>query len=744
MNVQRAIEKRVVLVGAGNAHLMFVTRWAMSPVPGVAVTLVNDAPVVAYSAMVPAQIAGEYSRDAIAIDLVRLCAAGGVRFLGEPVTAIDPVRRSLSFADRPELTYDLLSLGLGSIPQSPTVQAETSLAMRPLSGLIDRIDRIAEDRNGPTRFVVVGGGASGCELALAIHKRLSPRPGFGLSLIHGTSRLLPKFPEAAARHFQRALRGRGIAVYLSRRVVGVEGPSLRLDNGESIPFDAIVWATDPAPPPVLQTSGLSLDAGGFLRVRPTLQSVGDPAVFGTGDCVAFDAFPDLPRNGVHAVRQGELLFDNIAAALRERPLREFRPQRRCLSLLNTADGEAVLTYGSLTWKSRRVRRWKDRIDRRWMKMFQPPEPMAGADADPESAMRCGGCGSKISADVLGAVLNKLAIPDDPRVPLGCRAGEDAAVFRHGPGETVEVQTVDFFKSFTPDAYLFGRVAALHAVSDLYAMNARPASALAIATLPHARGPVQEEQLHEMLSGATREFRDLGITLAGGHTTEGADLALGFAITGFAEESRLFRKSALRVGDALILTKPLGSGALLAAAMRGQCRAEWFTRLVHNLLVSNRVAGELFAATGVTACTDVTGFGLAGHLFEMLDASRVAAEIDVGAIPRFHGFDDVVAMGIVSTLQRDNAKIACRIETDGLPSPLLFDPQTSGGLLAGFPAERAADLVRQLHDCGLSDARIIGRVMSLKDGSEPTLRQSSKSTGGIGASGAASWEATPPL
>src|SRR5262249_11315355 len=161
------------------------------------------------------------------------------------------------------------------------------------------------------------------------------------------------------------------------------------------------------------------------------------------------------------------------------------------------------------------------------------------------------------------------------------------LFGADPGRLVEVQTVDYFKSFVDDPYLFGRVAAINSVSDLYAMNARPFSALAIATLPYARGPVQEAMLFELLSAAVHSLKELGVVLAGGNTTEGPELALGFSVTGYAEEDRLFQKSSLEPGDRLILTKPLGSGAILAAWMHGACKAEWFDRLVRALLVSNR-------------------------------------------------------------------------------------------------------------------------------------------------------------
>jgi selenide,water dikinase len=242
------------------------------------------------------------------------------------------------------------------------------------------------------------------------------------------------------------------------------------------------------------------------------------------------------------------------------------------------------------------------------------------------------------------------------------------------------------------------------------MNARPFSALAVATLPYARGPVQEAQLFELLSGAVQSLRSLGVVLTGGHTTEGSELALGFAVTGYAEEDRLFQKGALRPGDRLVLTKPLGSGALLAAWMRGACRGIWLERLNAGMLQANDRGAEVFRNAGVVACTDVTGFGLAGHLLEMIDASRVSVRLLKSAVPLYPGFEEVVGGGIVSTLQRDNAKVACRI--DG-PQPLpawLFDPQTSGGLLAGVKPEAVNDVLAHLREAGYADAAVIGEVL----------------------------------
>jgi selenide,water dikinase len=727
----RPIEKNVVLVGAGNAHLVFVRRWAMRPLPGVAVTLVSEDPVIPYSAMVPGHLGGDYSRREVTIDLVRLCRSVGVRFVAQRVTAIDPVAHQVHFAGRPPLAFDVLSLGLGSTSTCPghAAPSERSLALRPLGRLLDRLDRIGQQlKSSPGAFhlVVVGGGASGCELALAIHRRLGGTRGFRLSLLQGNARLLPEFPDRVRHAFAQAFEERGIAFRENARVTDAQDGVLLLEDGEQVGCDAVLWATQASALGLLGESGLAVDAAGFLKVSATLQSVSHANVFGTGDCVAFTPNPQLPKNGVYAVRQGAVLFDNVAAFLQERPLRPFRPQRNCLCLLNTADGQTVLAYGPLSWKSRWARRLKDRIDRTWIRKFTEFAPMSADEGEAESPlMRCGGCGSKISSDVLSAVLKRLDIPEDPRIVLGCRAGEDAAVHRvrpesfgSQPEELVEVQTVDYFKAFLDDPYLFGRIAALNALSDLYAMNARPFSALAIATLPYARGPIQEAQLYELLCGAALALRQQGVVLTGGHTTEGSELALGFAVTGFAEDSRLFRKGSLQPGDRLVLTKPLGSGALLAAWMRGECRAEWLEPLIASLLTPNAVAAEVFSQAGVRACTDVTGFGLAGHLLEMLDASGVSARLTASDVPLYAGFEEVVSRGIVSSLHPDNAKQACRV-MGALPA-WLFDPQTSGGLLAGVRPELALRTLEQLHEAGLRGASVIGEVTPTESGSQPGI------------------------
>lgn len=762
MNDAAPIEKHVVLVGAGNAHLVFLRRWRMSPWPGVAVTLVTEFAEIPYSAMVPGHIAGDYLWDEITLDLVRFCRSAGVRFVAARVTAVDAARRLVQLEDRAAISYDVLSLGLGSLPAEPEgcANGEWSFFMRPLGPFTRQLERLEESlRESPRPFhlAVVGGGVSGCELSLAIRKRLAKSADVRLTLLQSNRQLLPSFPDRAARIMEQRLREAGLTVRLEACVVAGGPDRLRLSSGEEIICDGVLWATPAAPPDCLRSSGLSVDDAGFLRVGETLQSLGDPAVFGTGDCVTFTPQPTLPRNGVHAVRQGRVLFDNVGEFLHERPLTPFRPQRNCLCLMNTADDAAILSYGPFAIKGGFVRRLKDRIDRAWLDSFADvtrsvseggSNPVTRSVSEGRSnsvtrsvseggsdigggtpsltlrvtmgrqphLMRCGGCGAKVSGDVLSSVLSGLDIPNDPRVLLGTRSGEDAAVHRVradlfgiAPDKLVEVQTVDYFRAFVDDPYLFGRIAALHSVSDVYAMNARPFSALAIATLPYARGPIQAGQLRELLAGATRSLNELGVVLTGGHTSEGHDLSLGFSVTGYADEDQLFRKSNLKSGDTLILTKPLGTGATLAAWMHGECSAEDLDEAIEQMLIANASAAEVFAQFGARAVTDITGFGLAGHLLEMLDASRVSARL-LATVPVLSGFKAASARGIFSTLHPDNEKLACRVHGSGSPPAWLFDPQTSGGLLGAVRPEVASAVLEELHRRGLPRAAAIGQVL----------------------------------
>jgi selenide,water dikinase len=306
--------------------------------------------------------------------------------------------------------------------------------------------------------------------------------------------------------------------------------------------------------------------------------------------------------------------------------------------------------------------------------------------------------------------------------IGLDSPDDAALISFS-GTAPLLQTVDFFRAMVDDPYLFGRIAATHALGDVYAMGGMPETALAIATLPPARPPIVEHDLYHMLRGGLDVLEAAGAVLVGGHSAEGAELALGFAVTGRPRPGKLLRKGGLRPGDRLILTKPLGTGVILAADARGVASGRIVEGALATMVQSAGPAASCLLAHRATACTDVTGFGLLGHLLEMLRASDVNAVLDPDSIPALDGAVSLLGRGIVSSLHADNvaAMAALNPGASGLTDPiaaLLIDPQTAGGLLAGIPAEGAAACVAQLRGLDYRAAEI--GFVTHADGGAPRI------------------------
>jgi selenide, water dikinase len=262
-----------------------------------------------------------------------------------------------------------------------------------------------------------------------------------------------------------------------------------------------------------------------------------------------------------------------------------------------------------------------------------------------------------------------------------------------------------------DPFVFGQIAAAHALSDIYAMGGQPWTALAIASVPYASGPKMRTELAAMLQGASEILRSSGCALVGGHSAEAAESALGFSVTGLVESGKILRKAGLQPGDRLILTKPLGTGIVLAGHMRGNTRAQWLMAAIESMRTTNAVAARIAMAYRPRAGTDVTGFGLAGHLAEMLAASGVGAVLWLDAIPSLPGAKALAAHGVESTLAPENRRVLGDLPPG---TELLVDPQTSGGLLLGLPPSRAGECLQALVDDGLH-AAIIGEVEPAPDG-----------------------------
>lgn len=754
---EQPVLRDLVLVGGGHSHVVALRMLAMQPEPGLRITLVCTDIDTPYSGMLPGYVSGHYSFDEVHIDLGRLAAFAGARFIHGEVTGLDRASQRVLLKGRPAIPYDLLSINTGSTPNVRQVDGAQAHAVpvKPIAHFNQRwLDLLERVRGLRDRFTVavVGGGAGGVELALTMQYRLRQElQVLGKSpdllqfvLLTAGDTLLPTHNPGVRARFARVLRERRVAVHTRAEVSQVSPGCLTTQDGRTFDADETMWVTQAGGPAWLQGTGLALDEHGFVCVNEYLQTPDDPKIFAAGDVASFLPRP-LEKAGVFAVRMGPALARNLRNALRGQPLQPYRPQKHWLALISTGDRHAVASRGPIGFAGDWVWRWKDHIDRRFMRKFTELPAMAPASpsqAAPASglvlnaeesrqaisaiAMRCGGCGAKVGASILSRALGNLQPVQRDDVLIGLHAPDDAAVVRVPPGMAM-VHTVDFFRSFIDDPYLFGQVAANHALGDIFAMGAEPQSATAIATVPPGLEAKVEDLLLQMMTGAVEVLNAAGCSLVGGHTGEGRELALGFAVNGLIDErmTGVMRKGGMLPGDVLLLTKPIGTGTLFAAHARHAAKGRWIDAALKSMVLSNQAGAQILREHGATACTDLTGFGLLGHLVEMTRPSGVDAELRLGALPLLDGAEDCVKAGIVSSLQPANVRLRRALRNaeafvDDPRYPLLFDPQTAGGLLASVPADRAADCVRALQAAGYLHTTAIGRICAASDALEPVL------------------------
>ncbi len=715
-SADQSVRSDLVLIGGGHSHVAVIKSFAMRPVPGVRLTVIARDVHTPYSGMLPGLVAGHYTFDEAHVDLRPLCRLAGARLYHDKAVGLDTVAKQVLCEGRPPVPYDLLSVDIGSTPHLDVIQgaAEYAVPVKPIDGFVARWNDLtarAAAHQGTLRIAVVGAGAAGVEMTLAIQHRLKELTGTApeMHLFGRGERILPAFPKSVARRFDRVLTERTVRVHLGAGVSEITKDGVRTSDGAFSEVDEILVVTGAVAQPWLTAAGLDVDKGGFLRVDDCLRSLSHPDIFAAGDVANVVNHP-REKAGVFAVRQGPALADNLRRVLQGEAPKPFHPQRTFLTLISTGDQYAVAHKAGFSIEGAWVWRWKDRIDREWMNQYGSELPVMASGDDEE--MRCGGCGAKVGQVTLKRALNGLDAGSGEGVLLGLDAPDDAAVIEVPTGKAL-VQSVDYFRSPIDDPYLFGRIAANHALGDLFAMGAAPHSALAVATLPYDRPAIVADTLRQLMEGATETLTAAGASLVGGHSGEGAELAVGFTVNGFIDPDKAIRKRGAQPGDVLILTKPLGTGTLLAADMRAKAKGKWIDEAISSMMMSNAEAATILMQNGATAMTDVTGFGLAGHLLEMLDGG-VGAEIDLSAVPALEGALDCLRSGIASTLQPENMSAVSRMSVvdgaDDAKLALLFDPQTAGGLLAAVPPQDAAAAVTSLRAGGYSKSVIVGRLV----------------------------------
>ncbi len=733
--------KDLVLIGGGHSHLSVLKYFAMHPLPGLRLTLITRDLHTPYSGMLPGYIAGHYQYDEAHIDLRPLAQFAKARIYHAEVNDIDLNNNKIFCNARPPIAYDFASINIGSKPGTlhiPGAEKHT-LPVKPIDHFLTQWDKLVTTIMNTTdkdfHLAIVGGGAGGVEMALATQFRLQylltqknqPNDFLKFDLYCDSNVILPTHNKQVRKRFMRLLKERNINVHDNQRIEQVQDKQLVNNTGQTVPADAVLWVTNATAPAWLAKTGLAVDKNGFITINDYLQSTSHKNIFAAGDIATVINHP-REKSGVFAVRQGPPLARNLERAVQNKTLKKFTLQKKFLALISTGNKYAIASRSNWSLEGAWLWKIKDWIDRRFMDNFNklpemPPDetpPFNKAMADKQTlheistiAMRCGGCGAKVGSTVLSRVVHRLQPISRDDIIIGLAAPDDAAVTEVPAGKLV-VQSVDYFRSFIDDPYIFGQVAANHALSDIFAMGAETQSAMAIATIPYGIENQIEDQLYQTMSGALQILNASNTALVGGHSSEGAELSFGLSVTGLVDRDQIMRKSGMQTGDVLILTKALGTGTLFAADMRLKAKGRWIDAALTSMLLSNQAAGSCLHHHGANACTDVTGFGLLGHLVEMTRSSGKSVTLKLNNLPILEGALEMIETGIYSSLQEQNVRLRRAIKDPGKLTehkhfPLLFDPQTSGGLLASVPANNAQACLAELKKSGYHLSTVIGEV-----------------------------------
>ena len=366
--------KRLLLIGAGHAHLTVLRALRREPPADVEITLITPWPRQVYSGMLPGWIAGHYALDACVIPLAPLLDGGPIRWLQDSVTALDLTRRCAHTEGGTQVEFDLVSIDTGAVAAIDDLPGarEHAQPIRPIERFIERwphwLAACEASPNTPQLLTVVGGGAAGVEVALAMAWRTRALPGVRIQLVTGSGGLLAGFPKQAQRKISAQLERARVEV-IHDQVTAVEATAVRLAQRGSLRSDRTLLVTGTAAAAWPRESGLAIDAAGFIAIDTMRRSTSHPFVFAAGDCASVVGHP-RPHSGVHAVRAGQVLVDNLGRALRGTPLRTVIPQRRALYILAAGRRSAIACWGPWTVAGDWVWRWKDRIDRRFMQTFR--------------------------------------------------------------------------------------------------------------------------------------------------------------------------------------------------------------------------------------------------------------------------------------------------------------------------------------------------------------------------------------
>lgn len=694
------ITNDLVLIGGGHSHLSVLMKLSKKPLNGNRITLITNEIDTPYSGMIPGYIEGIYSWRDSHIDLYRLCLKLNVRFIHAEVERVSAHEKEIYFKDRPKIKFDVLSINTGIQSNNREIKgaAKYCLPVKPISKLANNfLNKITNFKS----IAFIGGGAGSVELALAIKKRfLNINQDIKITIITGKRGLLSTFPQKTKLTSLKTLEKFKIDIIEYKRVLEVKPKQIILSDKSLLKIDKAILSTNSMTPKWLAKSDILLTKDNYILVNKSFQT-NYKYVFASGDVIDFNN-QNLKKAGVFAVRSGKPLAINIKQFILGKKLVEYKFNKNYLALIGTSKRSAIATKYNLTFNSRFFFYLKKYIDQNFIKKFSDFKirkkftlEALKTDVlnifvkhkekitDKNDIMQCKGCAAKVPLNAL-----KQALPKDI-----VSTSEDAVSV---PGHPELYQTVDMISSIITDPFLLGKIAANHSISDMVSVNSKITSAMMILQLPLSKTEINSRDLEQVLLGANEIFKTIDCPLIGGHTMIGKDKdpIIGFSILGQKQKKIKIMKNRrkIKTKDLLILTEKIGSGLIFAGINNYLIDSYFQIDVIKQMIKGNLNFGKISNQLNILSMTDITGFGLANHLLNLIkrDNSKTGLTIYPNKIPLFEGVNECLNKDIKSSLFKSNYDIAqkdiiYKRDKSKLDN-ILYDPQTVGGIAFIIPQE----------------------------------------------------------
>ncbi|HMV41385.1 MAG TPA: selenide, water dikinase SelD [Leptospiraceae bacterium] len=727
--------KNLVLVGGGQSHAPVLRKLGMEK-NDLRITLISANSIVPYSGMLPGYIAGKYKAEECLIDLRHLCNFSGARFVNANVVGLDLDKKHVLLENRPPIPYEILSMNIGIVPNIGDISGREYItpikpALPFLEKWISILKKIEKgDFKNGFRLAILGAGAGGIETALTARERIMKIiPDFEIHIFQRGREILNGHNQRVKDKVIKILNQKGIILHLNEefRKISNKGKYFECLSGKGNIYnlDFIIGAMSPKPADWILDSGLMKDENGFILVNDYLESISHPNVFAVGDIASMKNY-SRPKAGVFAVRQSEPLFKNIINLSKGKKLIKYKPQKNFLTLLNIGDGTAIASRGKYALgASEWIWSWKDSIDQDFMEKFQslPYKMTDMTQSESQDSLVCKGCDSKAGSEIIKYALDniekyQMTLEQNRKEKkklktlVGLKEREDSSVIEVSKKMNL-IQSVDFFQPIISDYYLAGQITANHCLNDLYSKGVNGHCAHAIINA-EAGVEKSEEDVFQILAGAISVFNREGVELLGGHTGLARNFEVGFICSGFSDTPKFYSKKNAKEGDAIVITKPIGTGLIFAADMQNKANPFFIDAAIQFMLQSNFHLVEVLRKYKIGACTDVTGFGLAGHLYEIMKASNLKARINLNKIPLVRGVEEILKKHpeIQSNLYPSNWKSFSpyiSFTEESIVYRILFDPQTAGGFLFTLPESNVKNCLHDLESFGYT-ASIIGEIV----------------------------------